>query len=476
MFENFNLAMLLSETGILEAVIAEILLLPHIMMFIEKGKGAKKVIHHQIQQWKDNVTQELSQIELSDEFKQEIISYKEVQTWDPDYFSAHLPHLITTFENESGFYLKARSLSQLNMKKPSAMLYREFMQTWQKYLVDKITELQKDEIEIHKEKLLADIYKRIENSDIFLQLSEKEDMEMGAPLWDMSKATLKKQKLPYLKKIAAQLKKNPQLLDIAENIGRSAQSAVAPDALSEKTTIDEIHEVERDNIPDDVVGVYPHDDISRMLASESVYLSDPELEILFYKELVEKQLLNYQFRGIEEQHISKTYYQNSTSKQMKPKGPFIICLDVSGSMQGQPEKLAKALTLALMQIALEQQRDAKLMIFSKDFIDYDLTGKTGVNDLLDFMSYTFHGGTDLEPVLARGINLMYENRFQNADMVVISDFIAPSQPVTLFNKVKALKNQENRIHAITLSPHANPSVMRIFDKIWHFTPSRFHFF
>lgn len=476
MIEELTLGLTLTETGLLEAVIAEILVLPQLAAFMTKNNAARKAIQTQLVKWKDDVREELMHVEIDDDLREELYLYQTAQTWEPEHFSLHLPHLIASLENKSGFYLTARKLAELESQKPIDMLYRQFMQAWQKYLVDSLTALQQDVIQVHKERLLSDIYKRIENSENFLKLSDSKDTEVGTPLWDMSDASLKKQDMKHLRKIADKLKKHPKLLEIAENIGRSAEATPEPESFREKVEIDEIEQTNSDFIPDDIVGIYPNNDISRMVANEAVYLSDPEVEILFYKRLVEKQLMNYQYQGVEEHHVHKTYYQLSKGQKIKPGGPFILCLDASGSMQGEPEKLAKALTLALMQFALEQQRECKLMIFSKDFIDYDLTGESGLNDLMDFVGYTFHGGTDLEPVLSRSIDLMYSNEYRNADLVVVSDFIAPSQPYSLLKKIRKLKEAENRLHAVTLSHHANPGVMRIFDKTWNFIPSRFHLF
>lgn len=475
-FEELSLGMMLTETGLLDAVIAEILVMPQLMSFIAKNRGAKKAIQGQLNRWKDDVREDLMQIEIEDDLKQEISLYRTAQGWLPQHFSMHVPHLISSLENRSGFYIKARLLAEFDGKKPAEMLYRQFMQAWQKYLVDNLTELQQQAIAAHKERLLADIYRRIENSENFMQLSDAEDAEVGTPLWDMSSATLKKQDIRLLRSTANRLRKHPKLLEIVENIGRSAQTKLDTETLFERVEVDEVERVSSEYIPDDIIGVYPSDDISRMLANEAVYLSEPELEILFYKRLVEKQLMNYQYQGSEERVVHSSALQASSSQSVEPGGSFIICLDASGSMQGDPEKLAKALTLALMQFALEQHRECKLMIFSKDFIDYDLSGESGLTDLVDFIGYSFHGGTDLEPVLSRSVDLMCSNEYKNADLVVISDFIAPSQPYALLKKIASLKSAENRLHAVTLSQHANPSVMRIFDQVWSFSLSRFSFF
>lgn len=50
----------------------------------------------------------------------------------------------------------------------------------------------------------------------------------------------------------------------------------------------------------------------------------------------------------------------------QPRGPFIVCVDTSGSMGGFNEQCAKAFCLALMRIALAETGAAILCYFHRD--------------------------------------------------------------------------------------------------------------
>ncbi len=63
---------------------------------------------------------------------------------------------------------------------------------------------------------------------------------------------------------------------------------------------------------------------------------------------------------------------------------MLIAIDVSGSMQGAPEKSAKAIAYSLMKMAAQQQRECHVILFSSTFISYDLTGTTGLKEASDF--------------------------------------------------------------------------------------------
>ncbi|MEZ9417577.1 ATPase RavA stimulator ViaA, partial [Vibrio sp. 10N.286.49.E1] len=108
---------------------------------------------------------------------------------------------------------------------------------------------------------------------------------------------------------------------------------------------------------DDIVGIHESDDLNKMLPNETMFLAYPELEVIFYKHLADKRLLSYRSQG-KSRTLRKVKAQKPDSKNVDiEKGPFIVCVDASGSMSGFPEQSAKAMAYALMQIALAEERD-----------------------------------------------------------------------------------------------------------------------
>ena len=101
---------------------------------------------------------------------------------------------------------------------------------------------------------------------------------------------------------------------------------------------------------DDVVGVEPGGDISRLLPIELAQLTVPELELDTLRRIVERQAL------CREHHATEPV----------GKGPIILAIDESGSMQGEKAHTAKALGLALAWIARHQKRWCALCAYSGD--------------------------------------------------------------------------------------------------------------
>ncbi|VEC61892.1 VWA domain protein interacting with AAA ATPase [Klebsiella aerogenes] len=64
-------------------------------------------------------------------------------------------------------------------------------------------------------------------------------------------------------------------------------------------------------------------------------------------------------------------------------------------MGGFNEQCAKAFCLALMRIALADNRRCFIMLFSSEVVHYELTSESGLEQAIRFLSQRFRGGTDL---------------------------------------------------------------------------------
>ena len=140
-------------------------------------------------------------------------------------------------------------------------------------------------------------------------------------------------------------------------------------------------------------------------------------------------------------------------------------------MSGYPEDCAKGFCFALLQIALSENRACVIMLFSTDVVTYELTGPEGLQEALNFLGCSFKGGTDLEPCMHQVMNYMQQERFSNADAVVLSDFIAQRLSIDTEQQALQIKRNGNRFNAVSLSRHGKPSLMKIFDHVWRFDTS-----
>ncbi|EEX33379.1 MULTISPECIES: ATPase RavA stimulator ViaA [Vibrio] len=468
--DGLNLALMIADSGIIDSAVNDLMARSQVMAITE-NRGMKTKVKNHLLKWRGSVKKRITKVCETERFQQELALYQEVIHWDEATFFEQIPDIIKKLEWHSAFYLQARRLMEKNKGVNNPMFPHYFCDQWYQSLSEAIRQAQVTELEASKEKALKDLYQRMETMKNMDKVTEEGDENSVGRLWDMAAAKLSKTDLSVMKRHAEFLKKNQGLQEIAEKLGRMAGQVDDPDL--NRAPAEELQMVEEksDEATDDIVGIHESDDLNKLLPNETMFLAYPELEVVFYKHLVDKRLMNYRMQG-KSRTLRKVKAHRPDNKQVDvEKGPFIVCVDASGSMSGFPEQCAKAMAYALMQIALAEDRDCFVILFSTEQITYELTRQDGLREASDFLTYSFHGGTDLEPVLMKSIDLMGGDRYKNADMVVISDFIAPKQSDEMLAKVAKLKKRKNRFHAISLSKYGNPDLMSMFDHSWAYHPN-----
>jgi uncharacterized protein with von Willebrand factor type A (vWA) domain len=161
---------------------------------------------------------------------------------------------------------------------------------------------------------------------------------------------------------------------------------------------------------DDVVGVEPGGDVSRLLPAELGRLVVPELEFDALRRIVEREAMCREHHAVEP----------------VGKGPVIVSVDESGSMSGEKVHTAKALALALAWVARRQRRWCGLAAYSGDSGERLLALPPSRWDeaaLCDWLSAFIGHGSDLDVPL-REMPRMYATLKAPpgiTDLVMITD-------------------------------------------------------
>ncbi|HAS6213484.1 TPA: ATPase RavA stimulator ViaA [Vibrio vulnificus] len=467
--DGLNLALMIADSGIVESAVNDLMARSQLMVMAE-NRGVKASVKNHLSKWRGSVKRRITKVCETERFQQELSLYQEVIHLTENEFFERIDDVVRKLEWHSVFYLQARRLLDKNKGLNNPMFPHYFCDQWYQSLFEAIKQAQVTELEANKEKVLNDLYQRMETMKNMDKVTDSGDEGSVGRLWDMASAKLSKTDVSVMKRYAEFLKKNNGLQEIAEQLGRMANEVDDPDL--QRTPAEELQMVEEksDEATDDIVGIHESDDLNKLLPNETMFLAYPELEVVFYKHLADKRLMNYRVQG-KSRTLRKVRAQKPDNQQVEiEKGPFVLCVDASGSMSGFPEQSAKAMAYALMQIALAEGRDCYVILFSTEQITYELTKQDGLREAADFLTYTFHGGTAFEPVLMKSIDLMSGDKYRNADLVVLSDFIAPRQSEEMLAKVEALKEQKNRFHAVSLSKYGNPALMSMFDHCWAYHP------
>jgi uncharacterized protein with von Willebrand factor type A (vWA) domain len=177
------------------------------------------------------------------------------------------------------------------------------------------------------------------------------------------------------------------------------------------------------------------DDLTALVPSEAVLLTDPVGEFEFYRRYADHELLirHHELRG------------------EPSRGPILVLVDESGSMAGDRERVAKAIALALVGIAGADRRDAALLEFSSHGqlrISHFPAGESDLSAVVECLTHFFGGGTDFDAPIGAALRLTErEPRYATADLVIISDGEAPLHPDTVA-ALEAAKVSGARLFAI----------------------------
>ena len=85
------------------------------------------------------------------------------------------------------------------------------------------------------------------------------------------------------------------------------------------------------------------------------------LKYLWHARRIEHALLTYRVQGVMAERVSSesdvmTDFERPKPQPKAERGPIIVCLDTSGSMQGAPEIVAKAIVLEALRVAHAEKR------------------------------------------------------------------------------------------------------------------------
>jgi uncharacterized protein with von Willebrand factor type A (vWA) domain len=179
---------------------------------------------------------------------------------------------------------------------------------------------------------------------------------------------------------------------------------------------------------DDTVGVELDNEVGRLLPVELARLADPELEDEVSRRLVERETMCRRFRGTEK----------------VAKGPIVVVVDESGSMQGERIANAKAFALAMAWIAKTQGRWCALVGFSGDRRGTRLAlppRRWDQTKLCDWLTHFYGGGTVCDVPLEE-VPFVYWKELGcpagKTDMILVTDGLLhiPAHVRDRFNKWK----------------------------------------
>lgn len=157
---------------------------------------------------------------------------------------------------------------------------------------------------------------------------------------------------------------------------------------------------------DELTDVELGSELPRLLPSELARLNQPILRLAMLRDLTERRCLQYRLEGADS----------------KGKGPLVVCLDKSGSMDGQADVWATAVALALLDVAQQERRPFSLLCFD-DRVRYQASVEPGGKLPEEALFVSCSGGTDVSLCVSAALEVIRTatGAMSKADVVLVTD-------------------------------------------------------
>lgn len=194
---------------------------------------------------------------------------------------------------------------------------------------------------------------------------------------------------------------SPKMRKLAEMIGRMTRFALG------------VRQTRITEVPQIVYGIERGNTIRNVLPREFALLNQGDgAHLDFFRRYANRDLAQYAKRGVEK----------------AAKGPLVVCIDKSGSMDGNPFDWAMGAAEAMRRLASDDDRDYSALFFgaNRDRHRFEFPkGKATSEQILAFCAVVADGGTQFDGVLTEALG-MASKSFDDegrtkADIVFITD-------------------------------------------------------
>lgn len=366
-----------------------------------------------------------------------------------------------------------QAIENTEVKLNETNLKSEFIDKWnEKLSIEKLQQNIKI-IDKTREQFLNDLYDKIEELKELLKLLSpfiNETADLGR-LWDMSVGNWQNVNFSLLEKYAQILKDKKEIQELVELLGKYRKA----EAELEEEEFENIEVISKYKIEhsgkSELIGITESDDLSNLLPTELALFSDLETESIFYKRFAEKKLQTFQYINKENDFEQKSITDKRQKEIEKDKGPFIIAVDTSGSMHGEPEFLAKVISFAITKIAISEKRKAFLISFSTGIETFELTDiQNSLEKLINFLQVSFHGGTDASEAVLEALKQMETENYEKADLLIISDGVFGNLNNNTLKSIERLKEKGNKFNSLIIGNSYNERALKFCNNIWQYDP------
>lgn len=263
--------------------------------------------------------------------------------------------------------------------------------------------------------------------------------------WGFSAADLARVPLGERLSLLSRLS-GPEMLSLSELVGRMRNLArqTARDKIQDRS--DEIHSVETSS------------DLSRLLPTElSALAADaPELRLAAEARLIEGRAASWRL----------------TPRRKDKRGPVVVLVDVSLSMEGYPLQWATAVALGVVDLASGgnglPKRASAVLHFNADVVS-EIRFSPGERDagkLLALATVGASGGTDYEPAVKRALEIGSESEYEAADVLLITDALCRLDDSFVESLLGEKERRGLKLYSVLIGASSGGELERYSDRVW----------
>lgn len=374
--------------------------------------------------------------------------------------------------SEKDFWQQELAKSKKDKSHKPHLSLKLLTEKWQQQLDHAKAQWYLEQLYRLRQEFLAKLQKELDTVRQLAKQLEQFGFESG--LWlDDSIGNLSERELDEMKRWLNYLTQDSTAKQIAELLGKMRQIEQSEKIEQVKQTV-YVQSPQIDvNSREEIIGLRLGRDLERVLPSELALMADDDTSILFDLKFLESKLMCFELQGVDYRNEPVEITVEQTVQEDEKLGPMILCVDTSGSMQGLPENIAKAMALFLASKAKSQNRPCFIINFSTSIETFEITDKTGITNLIAFLRQSFHGGTDAAPALRHALKMMKQENYQKADLLMISDFIMNGLPTDLLEAITLQRESGNRFNSLVIgNAFMSERLKTHFDHEWIYNPHK----
>lgn len=371
-----------------------------------------------------------------------------------------LEELYASSELNAAFYIEQLSALPTSHVRWQT-LRRHFMQKWERLLSEREQAYQLN----HIDRLCEDYFRMVKARTDLLQNKGRTGSSLS-PRLAWLRLTQSPEMRDALDRLAPIMRRSRTLKELERILGRKrAEEERLYQSVAGETPAVLLRRATRS----DIVGITEGNNLNALLPMEYCYLSDETLEHIFIRRYTENKLAVFDSASRQRLSVDDSPRKGSDVRKHRTKGPFVVCVDTSGSMKGERELYAKAVVLGLALLSERQHRLCRVILFSDQVEVVELRNLYEDLALLEnFLCRSFHGGSDMKCAMEESVRTLMREDFRYADLLWISDFeMEPVSPVTAAY-VEELKRRNVRVYAVGLGDSCERSYLSLADRFFFF--------